>query len=69
MHRNGEEVFRSENADDFTGMSQSIPATQTKASTSTIYLPSGQRVNATTPSKGIRIIRYSDGTTKKVFTR
>ncbi len=69
MHRNGEEVFRSENADDFTGMSQSIPATQTKASTSTIYLPSGQRVNATTPSMGIHIIRYSDGTVKKVYTR
>ena len=33
------------------------------------YKLSGQRVNATTPSKGIHIIRYSDGTTKKVYSR
>ena len=34
-----------------------------------IYQLTGQRVNATTPSKGIHIIRYSDGTVKKVYTR
>ena len=34
-----------------------------------LYQLSGQKVNATTPSKGFRIIRYSDGTTKKVYTR
>ena len=33
------------------------------------YKLSGQKVNATTLSKGIHIIRYSDGTVKKVYTR
>ena len=34
-----------------------------------LYQLSGQKVNTTSPSKGIRIIRYSDGTVKKVYTR
>ena len=33
----------------------------------TIFSPAG--IQTGTPSKGIRIIRYSDGTTKKVYTR
>ena len=32
-----------------------------------LYQLSGQRGNADTPQKGIHIIRYSDGTVKKVF--
>ena len=32
-------------------------------------LPSGQKISADTPSKGIRIIRYSDGTVKKVYSK
>ena len=69
MRRGGEEVFRSENADDFTNTSQSVTATQISANSSATYLLSGQKVTTDTPSKGIRIIRYSDGTTKKVYTR
>lgn len=34
-----------------------------------LYQLSGQRGNADTPKKSIHIIRYSDGTVKKVFTR
>ena len=34
-----------------------------------LYQLSGQRGNADTPQKGIHIIRYSDGTVKKVYTR
>ena len=33
------------------------------------YLPSGQKIKTDSPSKGIHIIRYSDGTVKKVYTR
>ena len=33
------------------------------------YLPSGQKIKTDTPSKGIRIIRYSDGTVKKVYSK
>ena len=34
-----------------------------------LILLSGQRVNANSPLKGIHIIRYSDGTVKKVYVR
>ena len=34
-----------------------------------LILLSGQRVNANSPLKGIHIIRHSDGTVKKVYTR
>ena len=34
-----------------------------------MFLPSGQKITTDTPSKGIRIIRMSDGTVKKVYSK
>lgn len=43
--------------------------TDTKANADRSFIYTLQGIKTDTPSKGIHIIRYSDGTTKKVYTR